>query len=163
MLVIPAKSGKCPAILRVPCAGVRPYTGDTILTSYGFITLETGVHVIPVNLDSQVYKNLPGGALSDYANIRLNDKNRIYYRRIYLGCIRALGFIFNLPEFNGSDIAVTGRSQGGSLSIVTAALDRRIKFIAIIYPALCDLTGYLKKRAGADHTTLRMQNQKQEN
>ncbi|HCM21192.1 MAG TPA: acetylxylan esterase, partial [Porphyromonadaceae bacterium] len=39
-------------------------------------------------------------------------------------------------------------SQGGALSIVTAALDNRIKGLVAFYPALCDLTGYLHGRAG---------------
>jgi len=44
-------------------------------------------------------------------------------------------------------LGVTGRSQGGALSIVTAALDSRVKFLAALYPALCDHTGYLHNRA----------------
>lgn len=43
---------------------------------------------------------------------------------------------------------MTGGSQGGALSIVTAGLDPRIKFLAAFYPALCDYAGYLHKRAG---------------
>ncbi len=54
----------------------------------------------------------------------------------------------HLPEFNGTDVAVTGGSQGGALTIVTAGLDNRIKYMAALYPALCDHTGYLNKRAG---------------
>jgi cephalosporin-C deacetylase-like acetyl esterase len=34
------------------------------------------------------------------------------------------------------------------LSIVTASLDKRIKYLASYYPALCDLTGYLHGRTG---------------
>jgi len=148
ILAIPIKPGKYPAILRVPGAGIRPYSGDSRTAALGFITLEIGIHGIPVNLDPQVYFDLSGGALSSYNNIRLNDRNTFYYKRVYLGCVRAVDFIFTLPEFNGTDIAVTGGSQGGALTIVTAGLDKRIKYMAAIYPALCDNTGYLNKRAG---------------
>jgi cephalosporin-C deacetylase-like acetyl esterase len=148
ILVIPKKPGKYPAILKVPGAGIRPYTGDTRLAALGFITLEIGIHGIPVNLDPQVYNNLNGGALANYNNIRLNDRENFYYKRVYLGCVRAVDFIFTLPEFNGTDVAVTGGSQGGALTIVTAGLDKRIKYMAAMYPALCDNTGYLNKRAG---------------
>ena len=148
ILAIPIKPGKYPAILRVPGAGIRPYSGDSRTSALGFITLEIGIHGIPVNLDPQVYFDLSGGALSFYNNIRLNDRNTFYYKRVYLGCVRAVDFIFTLPEFNGTDIAVTGGSQGGALTIVTAGLDKRIKYMAAIYPALCDNTGYLNKRAG---------------
>jgi cephalosporin-C deacetylase-like acetyl esterase len=43
---------------------------------------------------------------------------------------------------------VTGGSQGGALSIITAALDPRVKGLAAYYPALSDVTGYLHDRAG---------------
>lgn len=148
ILAVPKKPGKYPAILKVPGAGIRPYTGDTRLAATGSITLEIGIHGIPVNLDIQVYNNLNGGALAGYNNIRLNDRDAFYYKRVYIGCVRAIDFIFTLPEFDGTNIAVTGGSQGGALTIVTAGLDKRIKYAAAMYPALCDNTGYLNNRAG---------------
>jgi cephalosporin-C deacetylase len=148
ILAIPKKTGKYPAILRVPGAGIRAYSGDPKTASLGIITLEIGIHGIPVNLDNQVYENLSYGALSAYWTIRMNNRDAFYYKRVYLGCVRAVDFIFTLPEFNGTDIAVTGGSQGGALTIVTAGLDKRIKYMAALYPALCDNTGYLNKRAG---------------
>jgi cephalosporin-C deacetylase len=148
ILAVPKKPGKYPAILKVPGAGIRPYAGDSRTAALGFITLEIGIHGIPVNLDPEVYNNLASGALLNYNSIRMNDRNTHYYKRVYLGCVRAVDFIFTLPEFNGTDVAVTGGSQGGALTIVTAGLDKRIKFAAALYPALCDHTGYLNKRAG---------------
>jgi len=148
ILSMPKKSGKYPAILMVPGAGIRPYSGDPKTAGLGVITLQIGIHGIPVNLDNQVYDNLMNGALSGYWNIRMNNRDAFYYKRVYLGCVKAVDFIFSLPEFNGTDIAVTGGSQGGALTIVTAGLDKRIKFAAALYPALCDYSGYLNKRAG---------------
>ena len=148
ILAMPKKAGKYPAILRVPGAGIRPYNGDTGTAEKGFITLEIGIHGIPVNLDPQVYANLMSGALSSYWTVKMNDRNTHYYKRVFLGCVKAVDFIFTLPEFNGTDIGVTGGSQGGALTIITAGLDKRIKFMAGFYPAMCDATGYLNKRAG---------------
>jgi cephalosporin-C deacetylase-like acetyl esterase len=148
ILAMPKKPGKYPAILRVPGAGIRPYGGDAKTAGLGVITLEIGIHGIPVTLDNQVYDNLMNGALSSYWNIRMNNRDAFYYKRVYLGCVRAVDFIFTLPEFNGTDIAVTGGSQGGALTIITAGLDKRIKYMAALYPALCDYSGYLNKRAG---------------
>jgi cephalosporin-C deacetylase len=148
ILAIPKNPGKYPAILKVPGAGIRPYAGDTRTAALGLITLEIGIHGIPLNLDPQVYTDLSGGALNGYNAVKMNDRNTHYYKRVYLGCVRAVDFIFTLPEFNGTDIAVTGGSQGGALTIVTAGLDKRIKYMAALYPALCDHTGYLNKRAG---------------
>lgn len=148
MLAVPKKSGKYPAILKVPGAGIRPYSADTRMASLGFIVLDIGIHGIPVNLDPQVYFDLAGGALYSYNTVKMNDRNTHYYKRVYLGCVRAVDFLYSLPEFNGTDVAVTGGSQGGALTIVTAGLDKRIKFAAALYPALCDHTGYLNNRAG---------------
>lgn len=148
ILAMPKKPGKYPAILKVPGAGIRPYSGDPRTAGLGFIVLDIGIHGIPVNLDPQVYFDLNGGALAGYNTIRMNDRNTHYYKRVYVGCVRAVDFIYSLPEFNGTDIAVTGGSQGGALTIITAGLDSRIKYAAAMYPAMCDHTGYLNKRAG---------------
>ena len=148
ILSTPKKAGKYPAILIVPGAGIRPYFGDSRTAGQGFITLEIGIHGIPVNLDQQVYNNLAAGALSSYWTIKTNDRDSHYYKRVFTGCVKAVDFIFSLPEFDGVNVAVTGGSQGGALSIITAALDKRIKYVAGLYPAMCDATGYLNNRAG---------------
>ena len=148
ILCIPKKEGKYPAILKVPGAGVRAYAGDIATAEKGFITLEIGIHGVPVNMDPSVYNNLMAGALSGYWNNNLDDKDRFYYKRVYMGCVRANDFLVQLPQYDGSNLGVMGGSQGGALSIITAALDSRVKFLAAFFPALSDLTGYLKGRAG---------------
>jgi cephalosporin-C deacetylase len=148
ILCVPKKDGKYPALLSVPGAGVRPYAGDIAMAEKGIITLEIGIHGIPVTMNESVYSDLGGGAFRGYQNYNLDDRDRFYYKRVYLGCVRANDFIFSLPQFDGSNLAVTGGSQGGALSIITAALDPRVKWLAAFYPALCDVTGYLHGRAG---------------
>jgi cephalosporin-C deacetylase-like acetyl esterase len=132
----------------VPGAGVRPYSGDITNAEKGIITLQIGIHGIPVNLDPQVYADLGRGILNGYPNYNLDDKNRFFYKRVYLGCVRANDFLVSLPQFDGKNLAVTGGSQGGALSIVTAALDARVKWLGAFYPAISDVTGYLSGRAG---------------
>lgn len=148
VLCVPKAAGKYPAILRVPGAGVRPYNGDTGNAEKGVITFEIGIHGIPVTMDASVYDNIRTASLDGYQNYNLDDKDRYYYKRVYLGCVRAVDYIFSLPEFDGNNIVVLGGSQGGALSIVTAALDNRIKGLVAFYPALSDVTGYLHNRAG---------------
>ena len=65
-----------------------------------------------------------------------------------MGCIRAIDYLFTRPEFDGERLMVSGGSQGGGLSIVTTALDPRVKYFVCFYPALCDHMGYLYDRAG---------------
>ena len=148
ILCVPKKEGKYPALLKVPGAGVRPYSGDVALAEKGIITFEIGIHGVPVNMEPAVYTDLGAGTLYQYYNYNLDNKDRYYYKRVYLGCVRANDFLVSLPQYDGSNLAVAGGSQGGALSIVTAALDVRVKFLAAFYPALSDVTGYLNGRAG---------------
>jgi len=148
ILCVPKKEGKYPAVLKVPGAGVRPYYGDTDLAGKGIIVFEIGIHGIPVNMDPAVYDDMAKSVLDGYVSYNLDDKDRYYYKRVYLGCVRAIDLIWSLPEFDAKTLAVFGGSQGGALSIVTASLDNRVKYLVSYYPALCDLTGYLNGRAG---------------
>ena len=148
ILCMPKKPGKYPALLRVPGAGIRPYNGDVATAEKGVITLEIGIHGIPVNMDAGIYTNLSSGALSGYPMFNLEDRDRYYFKRVYMGCVRANDFLTSLREFDGTNLGVTGGSQGGALSVITAALDSRVKFLGAYYPALSDLTGYTIGRAG---------------
>lgn len=148
ILCKPKADGKYPAILHVPGAGIRPYYGDVAGAEKGFVTFMIGIHGIPVNLDPVVYTDLATGALEGYQVSNMDDKDVYYYKRVYLGCVRSVDFIESLDCFDGKTIGVTGGSQGGALSIITAGLDSRIDYLAAFYPALSDLTGYLNERAG---------------
>jgi cephalosporin-C deacetylase-like acetyl esterase len=149
---------KFPALLIVPGAGVRPYKGNTSLAEKGIITLQIGIHGMPVALDQSVYDNLAAGALNRYMVSGLENKNNYYYRRVILGSIRANDFLSSLPQFDGKNLAVMGGSQGGALSIMTAALDTRVKTLAVWVPALADLTGYIHGRAGGWHHAFKDEN-----
>ena len=148
VLCEPKAPGKYPALLSVPGAGVRPYRGTAEIAAKGVITLQVGIHGIPVTMDQSVYDSLGVGALANYNTFGLDNRDRYYYRRVYLGCVRANDFLVTHPKWDGSNLAVTGGSQGGALSIVTAALDPRVRGLAAYYPALADVTGYLQNRAG---------------
>jgi len=145
---IPKKDGKYPAVLTVPGAGVRAYSPDINMAERGVITFVIGIHGVPVTLDPGVYADLGGGALREYWTFNMDNRDRYYYKRVYLGCVRANDFLTSLPQYDGENLAVTGGSQGGALSIITASLDSRVKYLAAAYPALCDVTGYLSGRAG---------------
>ncbi|MCU0338438.1 MAG: acetylxylan esterase [Spirosomaceae bacterium] len=148
ILCVPKKEGKYPALLHVPGAGARPYMGDIANADKGIITLQIGIHGVPVTMETSVYNDLMAGAFSGYWAYNMDDRDRFYYKRVYLGCVRANDFLTSLPQFDGTNLAVTGGSQGGALAIVTAALDSRVKWLGALYPALSDVTGYLKGRAG---------------
>jgi len=151
ILCKPKKAGKYPALLNVPGAGTHPSPGDIENASRGYITFQIGIHGIPVNLTEELYQDLSSAALKEFWAYGLDDRDHYYYKRVYLGCVRAVDFITGLEDYDGENLAVYGGSQGGALSIVTAALDSRVKCLVSIHPALCDLTGYLKGRASGWH------------
>ncbi len=148
ILCEPKAAGHYPAILKVPGAGVRPYVGDKGLAARGVITLEIGVHGIPVNLPQEVYDALAAGALNGYWLYNLDDKETFYYHRIYLSCVRANDFLTAREMWDGKNLLVMGASQGGQLAIVTAALDPRVTGLAATHPAFCDVSAEMQGRAG---------------
>lgn len=148
ILCVPKDKGKYPALLRVPGAGVRPYYGDLSNAEKGIITLDIGIHGIPVTLEPKVYEDLRNGALNGYSSYNSDSRDNMYYKRVYLGCVKAIDYISAMPEFDGENLLVYGGSQGGALSIITAALDSRVKGLISFYPALSDMNGYLHNRAG---------------
>jgi len=146
-LAMPKTAGKYPAILRVPGAGVWKNGPDISNAEKGIIVLSIGIHGIPLTMDNSVYEILRTSALWSYSFHGIDDVNRYYYKRVYMGCVSANSYITQLPAFNGR-LGVIGDSQGGALATVTAALDDRVQVLGGYYPALCDLTGYLHNRAG---------------
>ena len=144
ILCLPVKPGKYPALLRVPGAGVRPYQGDVWTAEQGAITLEIGIHGVPVTMPQSVYDELQQGALNCYWDFNMNSRSDSYYRRVFVGAVRAIDYIASLPEWNGASLGVTGSSQGGMLSLVCAALDSRVTFYGAVHAAMCDHTASLK-------------------
>lgn len=148
MLTMPKAEGRYPAILRFPGAGVGEKSGDIAHAARGAIILELGIHGIPVNLTgSTIYSDLNSGALASYPTYNIDNRYSYYYKRVYLGCVKAIDFLTSLPQFNGR-LGTFGGSQGGALSIVTSALDSRVNATVAYFPALCDLEGYTHERAG---------------
>jgi cephalosporin-C deacetylase-like acetyl esterase len=148
ILCEPKAPGKYPAVLKVPGAGVRPYSGDAGLAAHGAIVLEIGVHGIPVNLPQSVYDAIYSSALNGYWLFNLDNKDTYYYRRIYLGCLRANDFLTSRELWDGKNLLVMGASQGGQLSLVTAGLDSRVTALSVTHPAMCDVAAELHGRAG---------------
>ncbi len=151
ILAVPKAEGTFPAVMNPPGAGARPYRGQVDLAGKGFITLQVGIHGIPVDLSAEVYEGLLAGAFNTgrgYTVFNLDDPERYYYRRVYLGCLRANDFLVNHPKWDGRNLVVTGGSQGGALTITTAGIDPRVTALAPYYPALSDMAGYLEGRAG---------------
>ena len=145
---VPKSKGPHPAVLYVPGAGVSKTKPSTYMAEKGVITMTLGIHGIPLDMPDENYDILKNGALYNYQFVNLDNRDQYYYKRVFMGCIRAIDYLFTRPEFDGERLRVSGGSQGGGLSIVTTALDPRVKYFVCFYPALCDHMGYLYDRAG---------------
>jgi cephalosporin-C deacetylase len=148
ILCVPKSEGKYPAILQTPGAGVRGYSGEIWIPRDRFITLEVGIHGIPVTNEPDFYKQQAEGSLQGYERRNLENRDRFYYRRVYLGCLRALEYLQSHPKWDGKNLMTRGGSQGGQLALVAAVLEPRVTAVAAAFPAFCDVTGYLQGRAG---------------
>ena len=147
-LRVPTGPGPFPAVLQVPGAGVRGYKGNLGLPNDQVITLEIDIHGIPIGETEAFYQDLANGKLKDYQLRDLEDRERYYYRRVILGCIRSLDFLTSHPKWDGRNLVVRGGSQGGMLALISAALEPRVSAVSAAFPAYCDVTGYLHGRAG---------------
>jgi cephalosporin-C deacetylase len=137
-LIVPKKKGKYPAVLQVHgySGGLRPdqmYSGENMI-AFGLNIRGHGVSKDDIN------HGFPGFLVA-----HLDDKMKYPYRGAYLDCSRAVDFLYSLPQVDTSRVMVEGSSQGGALSIATAALNpHRIKLCAPSVPFLSDFPNYFK-------------------
>jgi cephalosporin-C deacetylase len=68
------------------------------------------------------------------------DRHTYGYRGFYVDAWRGVDFLLSRPEVDAARVGVTGNSQGGGLTITTAAMRREIRAAAAGAPYLC---GYM--------------------
>lgn len=136
-----------PAVVIYPGAGVRPYVAHTRFAEAGIVTLQVGIHGIPINLEPLAYTALAKGALHDYPYFNVQSKELYYFNRVIKGSVRALDFLQTIDQVDSERIMVSGSSQGGALSLITTGLDGRVKAVAAYCPALCQTNGFVFEKA----------------
>lgn len=63
---------------------------------------------------------------------------KMLFRQIFLDTAQLARIVMDMPDVDESCVGVTGRSQGGGLTLACAALEPRIKLAAPVFPFLCD-------------------------
>jgi cephalosporin-C deacetylase len=146
ILCVPRGEGPFPAMMVPPGAGVRGPSTETTWANRGFITLYVGIHEMP----AVQLPNAPAApaVANDYHLIGLDNPDHYYFRRVFMGCLRANDYLVSLPKWDHKTLVGLGGSQGGYLTLVTAALDSRETCLVASFPAYCDVTGYVHGRAG---------------
>src|SRR5207249_10923380 len=133
-----------------------PIEPDTAHALLGALSMNIIIHDIPVDEPKDFYKKMLAGSLKDYRDQGMDDKDKSYYRAVILGCLRCNDYLTSRPDFNGTDLAVTGGSQGGALTLITSGLDPRVTLAAPNVAAMCEHGGVAHDRiSGWPHWLMR--------
>lgn len=139
----PKGEGKLPAMLIVQWAGVYPLQKGWVTdrAAEGWLALNILAHDLPIDQPADFYKQQDAGPLKGYPSIGNDDRETSYFLRMYLSCYRAAEYLATRPDWDGRVLVVTGGSQGGLQSFVTAALHPKITAVLAAVPAGCDMLG----------------------
>ncbi len=139
-----AKPKSLPAILFVHGAGVSGSSlGSTSWAERegGMLAMDINAHGLPNGKPAEFYKSLSEGALKDYRYVGRSDREKNYFKGMFLRLVRAIDFLTAQPEWDGKTVIVYGSSQGGFQAFAAAGLDERVSFICAGVPAGCDHSG----------------------
>ncbi len=138
-----AKPKSLPIVLWVHGAGVRSSGLGTAATGAkrGLISMDINAHGIPNGKPAKFYSDLRQGALKGYPHRGREDRDKVYFKEMFLRMVRAIDFLTAQPEWDGKTVCVVGHSQGGAQALVAGGLDDRVTFIGTGVPAMCDHTG----------------------
>ena len=92
----------------------------------GWLTLNIMAHDLPFDQPEDFYKKAAQTTLKDYITIGNDDREKSYFLRMYLSCVRAADYLAERPDWDGRVMVVTGTSQGGQQTLITAGLHPKI-------------------------------------
>jgi len=124
----PKREGKHPVIVEYMGYGAMPYPPTQWWDGFAHFVLSIRGQAL----------NLSDNRFDNWMIYGLDNKEEYYYRGAYMDAVRALDFVCSRPEIDIEKVAVRGGSQGGALSFVAAALDKRVKVAAPGIPGFSD-------------------------
>lgn len=127
------RQGPLPGLLQVPGYNMEPPIPKN-WAAKGYAALSVAPRG-KLRSNRQFNPGYPG--LLTYGMV---DRNTYSYRGFYMDACRGVDFLLTRDEVDGDHIGVTGHSQGGGLTVSTAALRPEIKAAAAGAPYLC---GYM--------------------
>jgi cephalosporin-C deacetylase-like acetyl esterase len=128
----PKQEGRFPVVVEYMGYGSKPYPPTQVFDGFAYFVLSVRGQAL----------NEPENRFGKWITFGLQDKNHYYYRGAFCDVVRAIDFVCSRPEIDVEKIAVRGGSQGGALSFVAAALDKRVKAAAPNIPFLSDYRDY---------------------
>ena len=152
-LHLPEGNGPFPTVLSIPGSGVGRTGRFAGFTKAGIAVLAIEVHglepknheiigavqwIRPRNDELDYFAKLQNGILAGYHSFGREDPYRYFHRRSLQSAIRALDYLYTRKDVDTSNIIVFGGSQGGGLSLLTAAIDKRVNAAVATVPAFCN-------------------------
>ena len=144
-----AKPRSCPAWISFHGAGAH---SSTLIAAAGrakarhMLGMDINAHGIPNGKPDEYYRDLLKGELKGYGFKGMDSRDTCYFLGMYLRIKRAIDFLCEQPEWDGTTLIASGSSQGGGQAIVAAGLDRRVTLVSAGLPAMCDLAGSAANR-----------------
>ena len=151
-----AKPKSLPIVLFLRAAGVKgswciSKPGEALRWAKmgnGALAFDLNAHGMQNGQPQKYYDELEAGALKNYWEIGIEDRNQYYFKGMYLRLMQTLNFLTIQPEWDGKRIIVIGESQGGGQALAAAGLDKRVTAVVATVPAMCDFGNELKGGTG---------------
>jgi cephalosporin-C deacetylase len=152
-LHLPEGKGPFPTVLSIPGSGVGRTGRFAGFTEAGIAVLAIEIHglepqeqeivgaaqwIRPETDETAYFTELQNGILSGYHGFGIEDPYRYYHRRSLQSAMRALDYLCSREDVDPHKIIVFGGSQGGGLSLLTAAIDKRVSAVVATVPAFCN-------------------------
>lgn len=145
ILTVPEGAAKesLPIIMTTQGAGSQSACEDCYERAIGF-----GINAYGVEnrRPDAYYQLLFKKELNDYPHRGWSSRDTCWFRGQILRLVRALEWVKTVPEWNGKDLIVQGKSMGGSQALQAAALDPDVSVCAPYDPALCDHAGGIARQ-----------------
>lgn len=126
----PKEDGKYPGLMIYPGAGYHSRSMPLEHARHGYAAFDIQVHGQDCDWPKEKY--VPTPPVFEHDDYK--DYKNHYYNDIYNHALQALNMLCSMDCVDENRIAVCGGSQGGRLSIVAAAFDKRIKAAVLGIP-----------------------------
>ena len=107
------------------------------------IILTVNCHGILNGLPKEYYDTMSQTFLKQYgfSADQNNNPDSCYWCGMMMRALRAVQYVKTLPEWNGTDLIVSGGSQGGMQCLTVAGLDPDVTEVYATIPWFCDVSG----------------------
>jgi len=138
----PIENGKYSVFVKFNVFG-RGHTDTSTLPSEWFLKETNSINMV-VDIRGQ---GLSTGQIGfdGYLTNGFGDKDSFIFKGTYLDAVKAIDFIAQNEKGDGN-IIVSGGNQGGTLSIVATALNKKVTMCLAGFPFLTDIHSYDKRK-----------------